>query len=72
MTQKNESQRRGSRSGTNRHAESELTLTKCGKLDLQARDHRNCAPAQEEAIRRSGLRDGASALFFTARFAAAI
>ncbi|ECB4261807.1 citrate lyase subunit alpha, partial [Salmonella enterica subsp. enterica serovar Typhimurium] len=66
MTQKNESQRQDRVAAWSRHAESELSAYQsAAKLDLQAqkpRDHKLCA-SLEEAIRRSGLRDGMTVSF---------
>ncbi len=66
MTQKNESQRRDRVAARSRHAESELSAYQsAAKLDLQAqkpRDHKLCQQP-EEAIRRSGLRDGMTVSF---------
>ncbi|ECB3652133.1 citrate lyase subunit alpha [Salmonella enterica subsp. enterica serovar Infantis] len=66
MTQKNESQRQDRVAAWSRHAESELSAYhSAAKLDLQAqkpRDHKLCA-SLEEAIRRSGLRDGMTVSF---------
>lgn len=66
MTQKNESQRQDRVAAWSRHAESELSAYQStAKLDLQAqkpRDHKLCA-SLEEAIRRSGLRDGMTLSF---------
>ncbi|EDB4259625.1 citrate lyase subunit alpha, partial [Salmonella enterica subsp. enterica serovar Enteritidis] len=66
MTQKNESQRQDRVAAWSRHAESELSAYQsAAKLDLQAqkpRDHKLCA-SLEEAIRRSGLRDGMTLSF---------
>ncbi|SUG56868.1 citrate lyase subunit alpha [Salmonella enterica subsp. diarizonae] len=66
MTQKNESQRQDRVATWSRHAESELSAYQsAAKLNLQAqkpRNHKLCA-SLEEAIRRSGLRDGMTLSF---------